>query len=410
MGVRSPGAFGLRLHFQGCELGESSALVWAPAREGVIVRGPYSTSGPNGTGEFWTPYLPGDTAYVEVTGAAEPRLALAEIVHEDRRVEAMGQGEKDATWCHLDVMCYGSSQVDPRARDAVVQLNFVSGGNQYVCSGTILSTLDSTTLPYLLTAYHCLHTQSEVSSLEAVWFWQRASCGGVLPVYANLPRLIGGTLLESNPTSGGNDMTFIRLYGSLPAGATTAGWTTSYSDSSYGIHHPAGDWKRVTFFHDKPSPLSGCLFFDPTDYHFLKADDGFIEGGSSGSPLFDSAGRVMGQLNGMCCNLGHGVECQGIVCSSDRDDWRAVYGEFATTYPIIERWLAIGGTINVDGANVLGPWDGTPTHPFRTLSEAYSFAWDGTRMQIKTGRYYESLTLAKQLTVIADGGPVTIGP
>ena len=205
-------------------------------------------------------------------------------------------------------------------------------------------------------------------------------------------------------------MTFIRLNGSLPAGGTLAGWTTAYSDSSYGIHHPDGDWKRVTFFHDSWDPLSGCLFFDPADYHFVMKDDGFIEGGSSGSPLLNSGGQVMGQLYGICCDVGHGTGCEGIDCSNASGSWRSVYGEFETTYPIIAHWLAIGGTIHVDWTYFIGPELGTPAQPFRTVAHAYDFAWDGTRIKIKTGTYPENVTLTKKLTLIADGGPVTIGP
>jgi hypothetical protein len=417
LSLRSPGALGLRVHFRGFDVREGVAVVWTPDKDGVIVRGPYTGKGPKKDGEFWTESLPGDTVLVEVTGEEEPQLEVLEIVHIDRQAPGISSSDgtlapSAATWCELDAMCYDASVVNPAARDAVVQLNFVSGSSQYLCSGTILNDLDNETVaPYLLTAYHCLHTQADVNTLEVVWFWQRASCGGTLPDYNKLPRVVGGTLLESNPTDGGNDMTFIRLASPLPSGASLAGWTTAYSNSSYGVHHPMGDWKRVTFFSDSNDYflLGGCLFFDPTDYSWVKTEDGFIEGGSSGSPLLNSAGQVMGQLYGICCQVGHGLDCQGIDCSSSKGSWRNIYGQFESTYPIIKRWLEIGGTIHVDGAYT-GTEQGTPSQPFNTVNEANNFAWDNAQIKVKAGSYKETLTFAKQLTIMADGGEVTIGP
>lgn len=406
--VRSPGAYAIRIHFTNFDVGDVSLLVYAKDGEQLIVRGPYSGKGPNRKGDFWTASLPGDTVYVEVTGTEKPRLNIPEIVHFDRNPAGPDKDGGVHTMqlpCHLDVMC---ENVNVACRQATGQMNFVCTPSCARCSGTLLNDLDGETYaPYFLTAYHCLHTQADVDTLEVVWFWQRDSCPGTLPNYFNLERNTGGTLLETNPTNGGNDMTFIRLAGDLPGGVGFAGWTTDRPDSGYGIHHPRGDWKRVTFVSDVGfcPGCAGCG--DPYDYDFYDMDNGIIEGGSSGSGVFNSAGQLAGQLYGHCCPsascLGEELDCGNV------DEFAAMYGEFETTYPIISYWLKIGGTIHVDGTNITPPWLGTPDDPFPLVSLANNFAWNGARIKIRAGSYPETLTFSKELTVLAQGGVVTIG-
>src|SRR5262249_17160744 len=227
--------------------------------------------------------------------------------------------------------------------DAVGQMNFVDGGSGFACTGTILNDLDGdTVVPYFLTAYHCLSTQTAVNTLEVVYLWQRNSCGGPLPNYSLLPRSNGGTLLATNSTNSGNDMAFIRLAGNLPGGVSLAGWTTAGLPSSVaGIHHPGGDWKRVTFEHTDPSPFPFLLSL--SQYHFLVQDAGITERGSSGSGIFNDQGQIMGQLYGISCPASHGSMCQNSGCNN-RDEYNTVYGKFSVTYPLIRRWLEIGGT------------------------------------------------------------------
>lgn len=403
LAIKSPGAFGLRVHFTNFDVGAGSAIVYARYEDSVITRGPYTGKGPDQTGDFWTASLPGDVVFIEVAGSGEPRLEVAEIIHFDKPPGGQDQGKTAAPeeWpCHLDVMC---ETVDTLARDATVAIGFtpVNNGGAFFCSGTIINDLDGeTTVPYLLTAKHCGITPANVSSIEVVYLYQRSSCGGPLPNFMTLPRSIGGTVLES---LGANDMTFIRLNGDLPGGASLAGWSTKTSTGSYGIHHPDGSWKRVTFTSSVGFCLT-CLCLEPDFFDYYDQDRGIIEPGSSGSGIFDNSGRLVGQLYGYCC-FG---SCAPYGCGSVDDYW-AVYGEFETTYPFIRRWLEIGGTIHVDWRNTETEL-GTPDNPFRTVTAAYNFAWNGARIKIKTGSYREALTMSKQVTILADGGPVIIGP
>jgi hypothetical protein len=410
LAIRSPEAFGTRLHFTGFDVGGGSLIVYSLGESGLVTRGPFSERGPQGRGDFWTALLPGDTVFLEATASDEPRFEITEIVHFDRDPAGLGGSREDGGdngnavfACHLDVMCYGEPPVDVTARKATGQMNFVSGGEVFVCTGTLLSDHDGETrVPYFLTAAHCLSTQAEVDTLMVTWFWRRDSCGGTLPDPATLPSNVGGTLLA---TTDENDMTFIRLAGELPPGSGLAGWTTETGlDEAVGIHHPGGSWKRVTFL-SGVGTCPGCVCLDPTDFDYYDMDGGLVEGGSSGSGIFNYSGQLAGQLFGRCSDFS---DPDDMNCGNIGNYW-AVYGEFEETYPLIAYWLAIGGTMHVDGTAFVPPWNGTPAHPFRTVSQANSAAWDGLRIKIRTGAYPESLTISKQLTLIASGGTVTIG-
>ena len=430
LAVNSSGSQGLRLHFTDVDLRGAECIVYGKTAPhgGVVARGPFTGKGPDGDegpqsrragigdpdGDFWTAYIPGQCAYIEVItrGGAQPSLTVTEIVHFDKHPggsppppgsEDGGTNGSGVLPCHLDAMCNSETAAWAAARDATGQMNFVSGGASLVCSGTLLNDQDpDTAVPYFLTAYHCVNTQAEVNSLEVVWFWQRDSCNGALPDYNTLPRNTGGTLVASNPTSSGNDMSFIRLAGSLPGGISLAGTTTATGITGRGFHHPGGSWKRATFL-SGVGVCPACLCVDSAFYDYYDMDNGLVEGGSSGSGIFNSSGQLAGQLLGRCW-VG---STDNMDCSNLGDFW-AEYGEFEETYPLISYYLAVGGTMHVNWA-ALFDGNGTPFLPFKFVTTAHNAAWSGVHIKIATGSYNEALTLNKNVMLIADGGPVIIG-
>jgi hypothetical protein len=52
---------------------------------------------------------------------------------------------------------------------------------------------------------------------------------------------------------------------------------------------------------------------------------------------------------------------------------------------------------------------GEPHKPFKTLGGAYSLAWNGARVKIKTGSYTDVLTFAKGIQLLAKDGKVLLG-
>jgi hypothetical protein len=328
----SPNAKALRLHFSDFHH-DVDSIVIKSLYQGQIYRHSYLHYDTNDKNELWTAMLPNDKVYIRIYGSEQSEISIDGLIHiydsEFFSGDPLSLAELN---CHLDVMCY---PVNDYSRDAVGQINFVTNGFSYDCTGTVLNdTDDSSYIPYFLTAYHCISTQAEVNSMEVVWLYQKNSCNGSLPSYFSLPRNIGGTLLATSPTSGGNDMTFVRLTGDLPAGVSLSGWSVNPLPSSiHGIHHPDGSWKRYTLMHEESNVT--CSDFPTNKYHYCEVDNGITEGGSSGSGLFDSFGYLYGQLYGVCYFTADGDPS----CSSSSESYNTMYGKFSETYPLVQAWL-----------------------------------------------------------------------
>jgi hypothetical protein len=65
--------------------------------------------------------------------------------------------------------------------------------------------------------------------------------------------------------------------------------------------------------------------------------------------------------------------------------------------------------IYVDLANVSGYEDGSSANPYNTVTEGHFAAVSGDQIIIRAGDYSESVTLSTAVTVISEGGTVTIG-
>ena len=69
------------------------------------------------------------------------------------------------------------------------------------------------------------------------------------------------------------------------------------SISKLGDQHPSGDVKAISFDNDPVSPVN-IGNGGNTHWQVGNWEDGTTEPGSSGAPLFDAEGRIVGQLHG----------------------------------------------------------------------------------------------------------------
>lgn len=334
----SEGAYGVRVHFTDVKLPRGAALYVYNADGAAF--GPYTGKGPNGTGEFWSNMVPGDTAFVQLrqpVGSQGASFDIAGISHVDR--ELLGIAPQAGTLCSFNADCVESaactsSSAVSDAEDGVAHIQFVSGPWVYMCSGGLLNDTDtSTTIPYFVTANHCISKSGEASSMEAFFFFEATSCGGgCYDPDGVVPSTLGATILSTNSTS---DYTLMQLAEPAPSGAVMMGWTSSpvaNSDGTnlYRISHPQGAPQGYSE-HVVDTSKTTCSSWPRGSWIYSRDTLGATEGGSSGSPVVNGAGQVVGQLSGAC---GFNVND---VCDSDSN--ATVDGALAAYFSSVEQYL-----------------------------------------------------------------------
>jgi lysyl endopeptidase len=353
--IVSPDAFGLRLHFKSLQLPAGAELaVYAPRDASqAIARSGYAQFDPDrkvdfyegaaaASGDLWTRTFAGERVRVEYlapAGAGQElpfridSLQHAYIDPVDLAARSLVH-EKAAGSCENDVTCHPEWADVSRA---VSRVDFVEDGGGFLCSGQLLNDTAQDFTPYYLTANHCISTPGAAASAEFFWLYQTAACNGNPPSLNSVPSSNGATLVSTSPSS---DYTLLMVVGGLPDSLFWAGWTGKTvpdGTDSTAIHHPSGDYKRISFGFKELSQIcnqdAGTNAIKLVRIHWT---DGVTEGGSSGSGIFkDDTQQLFGQLffgPSFC-----GVEEAGLY---------DCYGAFTNTYTKIKKFLAAGSDDN----------------------------------------------------------------
>lgn len=325
--VVSPGALGLRLHFASLHLPPGARLAISPPPEAgapaLRVESHDASDATAQSSSFWSATVAGERVRIEYLAPAGAGTGLPfaldrlQHLYVDPVRAILGQG---AGSCHNDVTCFPDWRAEARAVAGVG----VIAEDSLFCTGQLLNDLGGDYTPYWLTAHHCVHSSQEARSAEIYWFYQTHACGGPPPSLSSVPTSLGATLLSTNASS---DYTLLRIDGALPVGVYWAGWTAeTIADGTPGavIHHPSGDFKRISF--GNKSSVTGC---GGANHLRINYTDGPTEDGSSGAGVFrDDTHQLFGQLH-----------CGPSACGAETND---DYGSFAATYPRVASFLRAG--------------------------------------------------------------------
>jgi len=335
--IHSPGAKSLALVFSRFRLASGAELYVYDDRH-AEVRGAYTDLENRLDGEFAMRPLRGDALTLELyEPAAEvgrSELVLGLVAHDYRDVYALmdpdpddrsGGGGQGAS-CELDVACPLGDGWDDQ-KNAVVHIMALAAGT--FCSGSLLNNTSGDGTLLVLSAGHCNFLANSVYTFN----FERPACrDGVAPCTNTIT---GATVLVRDE---GVDVQLARLdapQGPLPWPVYLAGWDRSDVPpaSSFLIHHPAGAPKKFSRDDDPPRIFENF-------WRILGWERGISEGGSSGAPLFDPAGRFIG-------NLDSGTSTCQVPSAHD------FCTRLAAAWPLLEPYLDPLGT----GATVLDGLD-----------------------------------------------------
>ncbi len=319
LGLEASGAHHLDLLFDLYALPEGARL-WVRSATADHTVGAFTRTNNKASGKLRITPVRGDGLVIEyyeppdVLG--EGRLHLSRVVYGYRDLFERLGAEKDfgsADSCNVNVACPEAAGREAAIRSAVHIVMAYS-----VCSGALVNNTADDQTPYLLTANHC--TDGEDVGNFVFWFnWESPTCDDP-PVEPPADTLSGATLVASRSAS---DFALLRLDGTIPMsyGVHYAGLDYREGvvpNSTFGVHHPSGDIKKYSEDVDPPT-IDGYLGdIGSTHWKIGDWEVGTTEGGSSGSPLFDQDGRIVGQLHG-----------GGAACGNTGSDW---YGRVARSW------------------------------------------------------------------------------
>ena len=229
--------------------------------------------------------------------------------------------EKTSGACNVNVAC---SEGDnwTNQKNSVAKIQIRAGSYYYLCTGSLVNNTNNDCTPYFLTADHCGYESSTTELNYWVFYfnYEATTCTGTLPQFTN-HSVTGCTFVASDnygATSTGSDFYLVKFKNNVPTSYNPYynGWSrlTSVSPSGVGIHHPNGDIKKISTYQNTLSSQFSTHW--SVKWVATTNGHGVTEGGSSGSPLFNNNGKIIGTLTG-----------GGSACNAtDQSDY---YGKFS---------------------------------------------------------------------------------
>ncbi|NIM16127.1 MAG: hypothetical protein GTO45_29340 [Candidatus Aminicenantes bacterium] len=354
--VESPGATALRLHFTSFSLPGNAALyIYGLNGEAF---GPYTGIGHTDSGEFWSHTITGPVTFVQLrhfgpisenelssisfdiegVGYLSDKFLIPFLQNIEKTPEDIS-GVRDHCNenepCVEDASCFSGTAVN-NAKKAAAYIQWIAGAWIYMCSGGLIADTDTTSqIPYFLTANHCISKAKDAKNMEAYFQYWTASCHGACydPVGV-CPRTLGADIAQS---SRNGDHTLLQLWEDPPSGSVFMGWTNqpvAFADGThlFRISHPSG-MPQAYSEHVVDSQYVECGGLDIGEFIYSQDIVGATEGGSSGSPVMNMNGQIVGQLYGAC---GYTLE----ICDFEQN--RTVDGAFAFYYNEVKPWLDPG--------------------------------------------------------------------
>lgn len=325
------GAKATNLYFDKFYLPKNSKLHFYNADKSEVLGG-FSTHNNNVSQTFVTSLILGDHIIIEyfepsnVKGQGIIHISDMGFAYRDVKPnnEIAFRGFGDSEDCQVNVNCSEGTGKE-KQRDAAVRI-LLKVGNQFGwCSGAVVNNTAKDKKPYILSAWHCGMDSDPVDFNQWVFYFNYQSNGCSSPTNDNdIPnQSITGAVVRANSDDGGgvsgSDLMLLELNNDIPTAYNVyyAGWDANNTivGSGYGIHHPSGDGKKISTFTTNIFTTGQNVSNSHWAVQWASTQNGHgtTEGGSSGSPLFNNSGYIIGTLTGgsSTCSSPNGYDVYG---------------------------------------------------------------------------------------------------
>lgn len=313
LGIQSEGALAIGAYFSDFYLPEGAQLfIYSPDEEEYV--GSFTHMNNSKEAMFATEFLHGDALVIEYyepkAVIGQGRFVISEILHAYRAVE-IEEEEKDfgqSGACEVNVNCpEGETRTDQR--DAVLRILIKSGTSAFWCTGALVNNTSFDRTPYVLTADHCGKNADEADMLLWLFYfhYQVWSCW-TPPSEPDRKSIRGCEKIAASSNAGilGSDFFLVKMTKEIPVDYRPyfLGWSREGmgSDQGFSIHHPWGDVKKISAY---TVPLQSASYSNGIsnahwEVFWAETESGYgvTEPGSSGSPIFNQDGILIGTLTG----------------------------------------------------------------------------------------------------------------
>lgn len=349
--VKADGAGAIRLHVQKLMLPRGAALYVYGRNDQAY--GPYTGSGPDFSGDFWTTAIYGAEAVLQLRLAREAdldkvsfRVAEAGLITrkfagdiiESTRAESSGMKLATGQFCDnlsciVDATCFNVAAANP-AKLAVAKMEWISGAYIYTCTGGLLADNNPSQGNFFLTANHCISGSKAAKNVSLYWRFATSSCNSLsCPSNNGWPYVTTGATVVN--TGRRADWTLLQLTQNPPSGSVFLGWNSAPVANTngaplYRISNP-NFGPQVYSQHNVDTSAGTCSGWPRGERIYSRDITGAIDGGSSGSPVLNASSQVVGQLSGTC-----GTNPSDACASGPGEANATVDGAFAYYYSIIQ--------------------------------------------------------------------------